>query len=108
MKAVVAAFNQEKALERAFSVITNLQMELFQALYYMNAQVLPMRPVRAGDPVRVRGGQAESGGQGLRGRGQAGVTVTMSSVICMYLPSPNILPSDSYLYTCCCYNLSLF
>ena len=67
-----------------------------------------MRPVRAGDPVRVRGGQAESGGQGLRGRGQAGVTVTMSSVICMYLPSPNILPSDSYLYTCCCYNLSLF
>ena len=33
MKAVVAAFNQEKALVRAFSVITNLlRMELFQAL----------------------------------------------------------------------------
>ena len=32
MKAVVAAFNQEKALEGAFSVITNLRMELFQAL----------------------------------------------------------------------------
>ena len=32
MKAVVAAFNQEKALVGAFSVITNLQMELFQAL----------------------------------------------------------------------------
>ena len=32
MKAVVAAFNQEKALVVAFSVITNLRMELFQAL----------------------------------------------------------------------------
>ena len=32
MKAVVAAFNQEKALVGAFSVIANLRMELFQAL----------------------------------------------------------------------------
>ena len=32
MKAVVATFNQEKALEGAFSVITNLRMELFEAL----------------------------------------------------------------------------
>ena len=32
MKAVVAAFNQKKALVGAFSVITNLRMELFQAL----------------------------------------------------------------------------
>ena len=32
MKAVVAAFNQEKALVGAFSVITILRMELFQAL----------------------------------------------------------------------------
>ena len=32
MKAVVAAFNQEKALEGAFSVITNLRMDLFEAL----------------------------------------------------------------------------
>ena len=32
LKAVVAAFNQEKALVGAFSVITNLRMELFQAL----------------------------------------------------------------------------
>ena len=32
MKAVVAASNQEKALVGAFSVITNLRMELFQAL----------------------------------------------------------------------------
>ena len=32
MKAVVAAFNQEKALVGAFSVITNLRMALFKAL----------------------------------------------------------------------------
>ena len=32
VKAVVAAFNQEKALVGAFSVITNLRMELFGAL----------------------------------------------------------------------------
>ena len=32
MKAVVAAFNQEKALVGAFSVITNLRMQLFEAL----------------------------------------------------------------------------
>ena len=39
MKAVVAAFNQEKALVGAFSVITNLRMELFQALL---STVLPL------------------------------------------------------------------
>ena len=33
MKAVVAAFNQEKALVGAFSVITNLRMELFEELH---------------------------------------------------------------------------
>ena len=32
MKAVVAAFNQEKAGVGAFSVITNLRMDLFEAL----------------------------------------------------------------------------
>ena len=32
MKALVGAFNQEKALIGAFSAITNLRMELFQAL----------------------------------------------------------------------------
>ena len=31
MKAVVAAFNQEKALVGAFSVISNLRMDLFEA-----------------------------------------------------------------------------
>ena len=33
VKAVVAAFNQEKALVGAFSVITNFRMELFGALF---------------------------------------------------------------------------
>ena len=32
MKAVVAPFNQEKDLVGAFSVITNLRMDLFKAL----------------------------------------------------------------------------
>ena len=32
MKTVVATFNQEKALVGAFSVITNLRMDLFEAL----------------------------------------------------------------------------
>ena len=36
MKAVVAAFNQEKALIGAFSVITNLRMDLFEALSIMD------------------------------------------------------------------------
>ena len=34
VKAVVAAFNQEKAIVGAFSVITNLRMELFEALLH--------------------------------------------------------------------------
>ena len=34
MKAVVAAFNQEKALVGAFSVIANIRMELLQALVH--------------------------------------------------------------------------
>ena len=36
MKVVVAAFNLEKALVGAFSVLTNLRMELFQALLIMH------------------------------------------------------------------------
>ena len=39
MKAVVAAFNQEKALVGASSVITNLRMELFEALVVTVAAV---------------------------------------------------------------------
>ena len=39
---VVAAFNQEKALVGAFSVITNLRMELFEALV-VDVKVYVMR-----------------------------------------------------------------
>ena len=46
MKAVVAAFNQEKALVGAFSVITNLRMELFGAAHRATLEVpIPGRPV---------------------------------------------------------------
>ena len=34
MKAVIAAFNQEKALVGVFSVIRNLRMDLFEALVF--------------------------------------------------------------------------
>ena len=44
MKAVVAAFNQEKALVGAFSVITNLRMELFEALVLVLVLVTPPDP----------------------------------------------------------------
>ena len=37
MKAVVAAFNQEKALVGAFSVIANLRMDLFEALLQIHS-----------------------------------------------------------------------
>ena len=51
MKAVVAAFNQEKALVGAFSV--NLRMELFQALKFSLHQAgtpEDLRPERAAAP----------------------------------------------------------
>ena len=44
MKVVVAAFNQEMALVGSFSVITNLRMELFEALlvsHHNNIQTAP-------------------------------------------------------------------
>ena len=49
MKAVVAAFNQEKALVGAFSVLTNIRMELFQAL------LLTRHGEDEGDPDAVPG-----------------------------------------------------
>ena len=45
MKAVVAAFNQEKALVGAFSVITNLRMQFFEALMLTLEVPIPGRPV---------------------------------------------------------------
>ena len=47
MKAVVlAAFNQQKALVGAFSVITNLRMDLFEALLVMVRVMLVVRRQR--------------------------------------------------------------
>ena len=40
MKAVVDAFNQEKALVEAFSVIANLRMDLFEALMQISHALL--------------------------------------------------------------------
>ena len=49
MKVVVAAFNQEKALVGAFSVITNLRMDLFEAL--LGSQLSQSQNVFAGPVI---------------------------------------------------------
>ena len=51
VKVVVAAFNQEKALVGAFSVITNLRMDLFEALVPIQSRDWSclMENVAAGD-----------------------------------------------------------
>ena len=53
MKAVVATFNQEKALVGAFSVITNLRMELFEALVDMAACIYTIYLPRCAQPRPV-------------------------------------------------------
>ena len=78
MKAVVAAFNQEKALVGAFSVITNLRMELFEALLLTDAEVpeggvLPRVPAEDGVVVLVVQVQV---GVSVRRAQQAPVLVT--------------------------------
>ena len=72
MKAVVAAFNQEKALVGAFPVITNLRMELFQALI---PQCLhdPQQPEELRDPPHVVGAGGGVAGLGVRVRVPGGV-----------------------------------
>ena len=45
MKALVGAFNQEKALVGAFSVITKLRMKIFEALVFtVFTSSFPWRP----------------------------------------------------------------
>ena len=56
MKAVVAAFNQEKALVGAFSVITNLRMELFEALVASGPHDVARSPGPGVSPVWLVGG----------------------------------------------------
>ena len=53
MKAVVAAFNQEKALVGDFSVITNLRMDLFQALLRFDDNEGRMKYLTLTDPKKV-------------------------------------------------------
>ena len=61
MKAVVAAFNQEKALVGAFSVITNLRMQLFEAL-----TGTPRRPAPPADTQAVSH-PSQTSGEGTEG-----------------------------------------
>ena len=71
MKAVVAAFNQEKALVGAFSVIMNLWIKLFEALVSsftppptsLLSSAFPRRgrPASAGSPAEQ--GAAEAAGE---------------------------------------------
>ena len=73
MKAVVAAFNQEKALVGAFSVITNIRMQLFEALLQtLRREPHVSRPVPYCDVAGVRGGtqplQLDAVGRGLDSR----------------------------------------
>ena len=60
---VVAAFNQEKALVGAFSVITNLRMELFEAL--LSTHVMLTQD-------RAAGGGGEDGLHSLHREGAGG------------------------------------
>ena len=62
MKAVVAAFNQEKALVGAFSVITNLRMELSEALVDLHLVTLAEQEAQ-GEPPRPKDPDASDGGQ---------------------------------------------
>ena len=61
MKAVVAAFNQEKALVGAFSVITNLRMEIFEAL------VVTCHEPDVDLELEARHGEGRGGGGGAVG-----------------------------------------
>ena len=59
MKAVVAAFNQEKALVGAFSVITNFRMELFEALVRLLLAAEPLHHVEMNGSNSGSGGVAQ-------------------------------------------------
>ena len=61
VKAVVAAFNQEKALVGAFSVITNLRMDLFEALQLpLTFTRSPVSRVAVSSPAQHVGGLQQS------------------------------------------------
>ena len=73
MKAVVAAFNQEKALVGALSVITNLRMELFEALFCTRLVPLEQRGhLLHGDRRGAGGLGTQAGPRQRQGHGQHG------------------------------------
>ena len=83
MKAVVAAFNQEKALVGAFSVITNLRMELFGALLpTLHSAAAP----RAAGPPQGGAGLALRAGGGRRVGGRQGRAVQLQVTTEVILP----------------------
>ena len=96
MKAVVAAFNQEKALVGAFSVITNLRMELFEALYLtISMHHLALLLLL----LCVRGG-AEAARQSVQcydGYDQQGSEVRATE----YMPSLAYHSFDNRIKSCC-------
>ena len=66
MKAVVAAFNQEKALVGAFSVITNLRMDLFEALVQVRAVRAGVAETRRMVEIVTRNKEAQAAATRLR------------------------------------------
>ena len=72
MKVVVAAFNQEKALVGAFSVITNLRMQLFEALAGAQPRLHLLLPAGAGEPGGRQTRLLDQVLQLPRGRGRGG------------------------------------
>ena len=91
MKAVVAAFNQEKALVRAFSVITNLRMELFQALVSTNGR----------SPVQHRGADGGGGQQVGAVRAQAALRRHLARTPVVELRQTRVVTWSLYIHACC-------
>ena len=91
MKAVVAAFNLEKALVEAFSVITNLRMELFEALDVTLSSVTSapsLHPPRRSESRSVRPGdtiQWRSGSELVKDSQQRSVVIELVTLV---TPSP--------------------
>ena len=98
VKAVVAAFNQEKALVGAFSVITNLRMELFEALTSASPDNSPLPGIPVLSPRKGQTWGSPDCWQSLyRGAGATLHHVTMLRV------THNLLPSRLN----CCANCSV-
>ena len=99
MNPVLAAFNQEKALLGAFSVITNLRMDLFEALdstaTYRPTHTVPRQIVKEYERAVVfRLGRLRSGG--AKGPGLMLVMPCIDSYRCIDLRCRAVLCSDHW------------